>query len=83
MVVVVLQSCVQIEENLPGAYTKNVLSLCLTFHNTGEFTKFCKFHFYGACSLYYANEAVVFKYTNQKVYPDELGVKKKKANLFL
>lgn len=61
---------------LTGAYTNNVLSLCLIFQNIGEFTKVCTFQFYGVCSLYCANEAVVFKYTNHKVYPDELSVKK-------
>lgn len=34
------------------------------------------------CSLYYENGGVVFKYSNHKVYPDELSVKKI-ANLFL
>lgn len=77
VVAAVLQFCVWIEENMTGAYMESVLSLCLIFQNTGEFTKYCKFHFYGACSLYYANEAVVFKYSNHKVYPDVLSVKKK------
>lgn len=63
---------------LTGAYTNNVLSLCLIFQNIGEFTKVCTFQFYGVCSLYCANEDVVFKYTNHKAYPDELSVKKKK-----
>lgn len=50
VVAVVLQSCVQ-KGNLTGAYMKNVLLLCLIFQNTGEFTKLCKFRFYGACNL--------------------------------
>lgn len=51
------------------------MSPCSIVQNVGEFTKYCKFCWYGAWRLHYANEAIVFKYTNYWVYPDVLSVK--------